>query len=381
MTRNRRFIVLLCGAVMLAVLAGASLTASAQSETTQAPGPKFEENQAGPIAEGTQTRTRAQERLLKQEPTQTQAGELIRERIRERIRVARDVSQDDQAAMQANLGALVRAGVTDPALETVFPGYGKARPISVPTMLRLQTRLATMGQDGLPTEPVLAKVQEALMKGVSDSGLARVCERAENHVRAAKQIMTRAQADGAAPAGEALRERQMIREMAQQMWRGTDPDEIEALRLRTRDRLRAKGGSVADLVAATETATRLREEGVDAKRAMRVAGEALQAGYGAPELRKFQYMLVYRHRENREVHGLVDDFEHCLRTGMDSAHMYQYMMQHHWMGPADVQGPGVSQPIDDQGRGAGAPGIGAEIGSGTGLESGTDGDLKGDGNK
>ena len=360
MTSNRRFMVLLSGAVMLALLAGASLTASAQTDTTKAAGPKFEENQNGPNAEGTKTQTREQARLLNQEPTKTQAGELVRERIRERIRVARDLSEEQKTAMQANLRVLVRAGVTDSDLEVVFPGYGKSRPISAPTMLRLQYRLAAMAQEGLPVEPVMAKVQEALMKGVPDSGMVRAGERAEKHVRAAKGILTRTRAReyGVEPAADSLRERQMIRQMSQQMWRGTDSEDIEALRLRLRERVNARGGSAEDLVAASETATRLREEGVDAKRAMRVAGEALQLGYGAPELRKFQYMLVYRHRENRAVHGLVDDFEHCLGAGMDAAHMYQYMMQHGWMGPADVQGPGASQPIDDQGRGIGSPGVG-----------------------
>ena len=156
MIGNRRFTVLLSGAVMLALLAGASLTASAQTDTTKAAGPKFEENQNGPNAEGTKTQTRERERLLNQEPTKTQAGELVRERIRERIRVARDLSEEQKTAMQANLRALVRAGVTDSDLEVVFPGYGKSRPISAPTMLRLQYRLAAMAQEGLPVEPVNA---------------------------------------------------------------------------------------------------------------------------------------------------------------------------------------------------------------------------------
>ena len=226
-------------------------------------------------------------------------------------------------------------------------------------------------QDGLPAEPVLAKLQEARMKGVADPGLAQVAERVEKHVREAKRIMTQAKADGVQPPADPRRERQMVREMAQQMWRGTAPEDVDALRTRSRDRLRSRACTMEDLVATSETATRLREEGIEARRAMRVAGEALQRGYGAEEMRKLQYMLVYRHREGRGAEGLVDDFEHCLGAGMDAAHMYRYMMQNGWMGPGDVQGPGGSRPIDDQGRGRGAPAGGTGgPGSGSGLGTG-----------
>ena len=312
MTRNRSLKALLSGSLALAVLAGAAWPAAAEAP--------------------------------------------LRERIQERIRSARDLGDGERTEMQTNLEACIRAGVSDPGLETVFPRTGKARQISTPTMLRLQARVRAMAQEGLPVEPVLAKVQEALMKGVADPGLGQVSERVETNVRAAKRIVTQARADGIRPPADAPRERQMIRELAQQMWRGTSAQDVDALRSRARERLRTRACTTEDLVATVETATRLREEGVDARRAMRVAGEALQQGYGAEEMRKLQYMMVYRHREGRSVQGLVDDFEHCLGSGMDSAHMYQYMMQHGWMGPGDVQGPGGSRPIDDQGRGRGAPG-------------------------
>ena len=185
------------------------------------------------------------------------------------------------------------------------------------------------------------------MKGVADPGLAQVAARVEQHVREAKRITTQAKVDGIQPPADPRRERQMVREMAQQMWRGTSPEDVDALRTRARERLRTRTCTLEDLVATSETATRLREEGIEPTRAMRVAGEALRRGYGAEEMLKLQYMMVYRHREGRGAKGLVDDFEHCLGAGMDAAHMYRYMMQNGWMGPGDVQGPGGSRPIDD----------------------------------
>ncbi len=340
MTSHRSLKTLLSGALALAVLAGAAWTASAQDGT------------------GTKDQTR------------------IHERIQDRIRTSQSLNDAERAQMQANLEACLGAGVTDPALEAVFPGKGKARQISTQTMLQLQTRVRAMAQEGLPVEPVLAKVQEARMKGVTDAGLAQVGERVEKHVREAKRIMTQAKADGGESPADARQERRMVREMAQQMWRGTSPEDIDALRTQARVRLRSRDCTMEDVVAASETATRLREEGVDARRAMHVAGEALRRGYGAEELRRFQYMMVYRHRENRAVKGLVDDFEHCLSSGMDAAHMYRHMMQNGWMGPGDVQGPGGSRPIDDQGRGSGAPGGGA---GGPGAGYGAGGPAAGEG--
>jgi hypothetical protein len=362
MTANRCFKVLLSGALVLAVLAGVSLRASAQNGTATSPGPKWEENQQGPMAVGDQdqTRDRTRDQMRDQTPVQ------IRGLIQDRIRNSQNLTVAERVTMEANLEACLRSGVTDPELETVFPGSGKARQISTQTMLQLQTRLRAMAQEGMPVEPVLAKVREAQMKGVPDAGLAQVCERVGQHVREAKRIMTQAKADGIQPAPDARRERQMIREMAQQMWRGTAPEDMDALRTRARDRLRTRTCTMEDLIATSETATRLREEGVEARRAIRITSEALQQGYGAQEMRRLQYMMIYRHREGRAVKGLVDDFEHCLGAGMDSGHMYQYMMQHGWMGPGDVQGPGGSRPIDDQGRGLGTPGGGTGKGPGTG---------------
>jgi hypothetical protein len=359
---------MLSGVLALAVLAGAAWTASAQDGAAAGPGPGVEANRQGPNPDGDrdQVRDRDQDRTRPHDPPATGSYE----RVRDRIRSSQSLSDAERSQLLSNLEALERAGVTDSGLETVFPG-GKGRQLSTQTMLQLQARLREMAQEGLPVELVLAKVREAFMKGVADAGLAQVAERIEQHVREAKRIMTQARKDGVQPPADPRRERQMIREMAQQMWRGTAPEDVDALRARARERQRTRVCTMEDLVATAETATRLREEGIEARRAMRVAGEALQRGYGAEEMRKLQYMLVYRHREGRGAKGLVDDFEHCLSAGMDAAHMYRYMMQNGWMGPGDMQGPGGSRPIDDQGRGRGAPGGGTGgPGSGSGLGTG-----------
>jgi hypothetical protein len=366
MTANRSSMALLSWTLALALIAGVARVASARNGSAEASGSVLEENARVALAAGDQDR--AQDRTLDQ----------TRERIQERIRTAQDLSAGERASMEANLGACLRAGVTDAELETVFPGSTRGKSISTRTMLELQARVRALAQDGLPVEPVLAKVREAQMKGVPEAGLAQVGERVEKQVREAKRIVAQAKADGIQPASDARHERQQIRELAQQMWRGTSPEDVDELRARMHERARSRSCSVEDLVAASETATRLREEGVEARRAMRVTGEALRRGYGAGEMRRLQYMMVYRHREGRAIKGLADDFEHCLDAGMDSGRMYQFMMQHGWMGPGDVQGPGGSSPIDDQGRGRGTPG-GGPGGRGTGSSGPGDGNQIGAG--
>ena len=114
MTRNRSFKVLLSGALALAVLAGAAWTASAQDKAPQ-----------------------------------DQTQERIHERIQDRIRTSQSLNDGERTQMQANLEACVRARVTGPGLETVFPG-DKARQLSTQTMLQLQARVRAMAQEGLP---------------------------------------------------------------------------------------------------------------------------------------------------------------------------------------------------------------------------------------
>lgn len=320
---------------------------------------------------------------------QDRTQDQVRDRIHDRIQTASNLTPEERAVMQKNLEACYRAGAAGSTLPAVFPGEPGGAQLSTRTMLRLQDRVMAAAQEGLPVDAVLAKIQEARTKGVPEANLERVCERMESHVREARRIMTQAKADGIKPAPNPGRERLMIKELAQHMWRGTSVADMDELRTRTRERSHDRTCTLEDLAVASETATRLREEGVEARRAVRITGDALAKGYGADELRRLQYMMVYRHREHRDVDGLMDDFEHCLATGMNSAHMYQYMMQHGWMGPGDMHGPGGSHPIDDQGHGPGHMGDGSggdmsgdghHMGDGMGGSGGADTDGGGSGN-
>lgn len=361
MKTTRGFQTAMSGMLALALLAFGPWAARAQNEDPNSSGPKWEDNQQGPDDGGDQDRTREQ----------------IRERIRQRIDAAPDLTEAGRAEMRANLDACINLGVSDASLGAIFPGDPGRREISTQTMLQMQKQVRVTAESGLPVEPMLAKVQEGRTKGAPDPALEQACQRMENNVRAADRIMAQARQDGVKPAKDPGQERQMIREMAQQMWRGTSPGEMDQLCERARERLRDHECSMDDLVAASETATRLREEGVERRRAMQVSGEALRQGYTAAQIRQLQYMMIYRHQNGRSIDALVDDFEYCLGAGMDASHMYQHMMQNGWMGPGDMQGPGGSRPIDDQGHGPGS-GSGGHHGDDPG---GSDGGMGGSGHR
>ena len=213
----------------------------------------------------------------------------------------------------------------------------------------LQDRVMATGRDGLPVEPMLAKIQEGRTKGVPAPALERACDRMDGCLRAADRIMTRSREHGLEPAHDPTQQRRMHREMAMQMWRGMDEEGYGHLEEQARLRLRDGSCGITDLVSAGETATRLREEGVDRGRATRVTGEALRHGYRSTDMAQMQYIVMHRHRTDGSMDRFMGDMEYCLGTGMQVEQMYEYMMQHGWMGPGHMSGPWGAQHMDNMG--------------------------------
>jgi hypothetical protein len=141
----------------------------------------------------------------------------------------------------------------------------------------------------------------------------------------------------------------MHQEMAMQMWRGMSEEGYGQLERHAQMRLRDGSCGIADLVSAGETATRLQEEGVASGRAVSVTGQALRHGYRANEMMQLQYMVINRQRTGGTMDGFMGDMEYCLGSGMQMGQMYEYMMQHGWMGPGHMSGPWGSQHMDNMG--------------------------------
>lgn len=296
----------------------------------------------------------------------------VRNRLHARIDEASELTADERTAMRANADACLQLGMSESTLDALFPGEEKQRHVSAQTMLRLQERAMKTAREGLPVEPVAAKIQEGLTKGVPGPRLEQACIRVEDNVRTANRVMKRAVQDGFEPTKDQTQSRHMHTEMARQMWRGMNEEGYEQLRERARKILRNGQCGIEDLVSAGELATRLMESGIQRQRATRFAGDALQQGYRTRELRQLQLVVAARHQSGEPMNGFMGDMEHCVGTGMRAGEMYNYMMRHGWMGPGDMYGPGGYQPMDHKGHG-GQEGQGGDGGHGHGGDKGGSG--------
>jgi hypothetical protein len=297
----------------------------------------------------------------------------IRNRLHDRINASAGLSAEERAAMHANADACVDLDIPEADLDALFPGEENRHRISAQTMLRLQNRVMTAAREGLPVEPVVAKIQEGRTKGVPDALLEKACVRMENNVRTAHQIMKRAVDEGFVPPGDQTQTRHMNTEMAQQMWRGMNEEGYEQLRERARVRARDGQCGVEDLVSAGELTTRLMEAGVNRERATRFSGDALQKGYRAQEMRQLELVVAARAQRGEPMNGFMGDMEHCVGAGMQAGEMFNYMMRHGWMGPGDMYGPGGYQPTDSKGLGGHQGQGGGHGGHGGGSDDGSGG--------
>jgi len=311
--------------------------------------------------------------------TRDQLRDQARDQLRDRIDAAQQLTAEQRTQMRENLEACLRLGLSEQEIGPLFPEGGEGREMSGDAMLRIQNRVRTAAQEGLPVGLMVAKVNEGRTKGVADPVLERVCERVENNLRAAHAVMERAR-EMTQRREDPEQERRMEREMAQQMWRGMHEGDYDGLLERARKRLRDGSCNVEDVVSAGEIAARLQGQGVGRDRALEVSGEAIEKGYRSREMRYLQFMVTARHRNGADD-DFVGDLEYCLGMGMGLEQMYQHMMQHGWMGPGEMWSPGGYHPIDDTGHGPGHDGMmdGGHHGDGSGGMGGggSDGGRKG----
>jgi hypothetical protein len=298
--------------------------------------------------------------------------EQLRQRLHSEIDAAGHLSMQEKQTMHANLDACNQMNMPVPMLQAVFPGSSH-RQMSGEAMIGLQNRVMAAGRDGLPVEPMLAKIQEGRTKGVPASGLDHACDRMDGYLRAADRIMTQSRQHGLQPSEDPAHQRRLHQEMAMQMWRGMSEDAYGHLGQQAHLRLRDGSCGIADLVWAGEVATRLQEEGVAAGRAVRVTGEAVRRGYRVNEMMQLQYMVMNRQRTGGTIDAFMGDMEYCLGSGMQVGQMYEYMMQHGWMGPGHMGGPWGAQHMDNVG------GPGHHGGDGTGDHGHDDGGTGGGG--
>ena len=205
-----------------------------------------------------------------------------------------------------------------------------------------------MHREGLPVDLVIEKFKEGSLKGASGPRLDGALERVESQVRTMSQWMHRLQQDGVADPENATVREQLRRGMTLDLWRGSEEADLEQLRTRAQKRLRDGSCSLTDVAAALETTTQVRECGVDATRARNMAGDALEHGYTAREIRQLGWMVMAAHTNGQNGEDVVDNFERGLQRQEQFQEMVQQMMRSGWMGPADGQrGQSGHRPVDD----------------------------------
>jgi hypothetical protein len=291
-----------------------------------------------PVQEQTQVRSQAQ--------IGDASGDLLRERTREQIRERIDHEPGLQDAERARLREHLRAcdelGLDDAAVAAMFD---TSRPLR--EQMRSQERVLALARDELPVEPLVEKLQEGRRKGAREEALEQVCARMEENVRTAHRVLEQARQAGVDPGGPDV-ERQLTRGLAMDMWRGLHEGDLQQLHDRAQQRLRDHSCTTVDLAAAAETATQLREAGVDRQRAVGLAGEALQRGYTAREVREISWMVMTAHMHGEPPEDLVDRLERGLHRHEQMQDMMQSMWSYGWMGPADEHGGhGGHSPVDD----------------------------------
>ncbi len=325
---------------------------------------------AGPVLaadDGDQAQVRARKEA--QVTTQDPQGDVLRHRIRQRIQDETGLQEQERERLRSHLGECDRLGLNDAAVKAMF-----SEKVQLKSQIQTQERVLAMAREGLPVEPAVQKLQEALAKGAPQQVRERVCEQVEAQVRTAHQYMKQAREAGVKP-GDASAERKRVREMASYMWRGLKEGDMDQLRKRAQQRLRDGSCTTEDLTAAAETATRLGEIGVKHERAVKLAGEALQNGYTVREMKQLAWAVMAARTHGGSSDKVIDTLERGIRNQHQFSQMMKEMQQQGWMGPADQ--PGGHSPMDNSGgsgyggrqQDSGAGGMGDPDGSGGGSGS------------
>jgi hypothetical protein len=278
--------------------------------------------------DGAQVRARDETRNTAQDPQ----GDVLRQRIRDRIEKEDGLQAQEREQLRKHLGDCETLGLDDATVSALFD---EKEPLQ--KQMRTQERLLAMAREGLPVEPVAQKLQEGRRKGASDEALDKVCARMEENVRAAHQYMEKAKEAGVTP-GDRDAERRRTAEMAKHMFNGLGQGDMDQLQERARIRLRDGSCTTEELSAAAEATVKLRAMGIERDRACKVAGDALQYGYNAREMRQFGWMVMTAKAHGGPQNDVLDTLERGIRNQHQLAEMVREMYQHGWMGPADEHG-------------------------------------------
>jgi hypothetical protein len=271
----------------------------------------------------------------------------LHERIQSRIQESPALDAGQREKMERNLERCLHLGMRDYQVEGLFPMPGEHGRMDPAQLLDMQERVLASADSGLPAGLLADKIREGRMKGVAPDVLAGVMQRLETHMSVAHREMGLAVAEGVTPTGNEKAERHLQRGLALDMWRGLHEEDLEQIREHASQRAMHMSCSTIDLAAAAETATELIEQGIEPARARDMVGMGLDQGYSAQEMRQIGQMAMNSTKHGAPPEETLRWMEHQMHNGAQTDEMMRQMMQHGWLGPRDMYGPGGCSPVDD----------------------------------
>ena len=278
--------------------------------------------------------------------TQTQMRQNMQTRYMERVNQYDSLNDQDRDRMRQHLKECIDYQIPEDQMETLFP-EGR-HGASMHSQMQLQETVLDLAREGMPTDLPCRKWEEGMMKGAPETAVANAAMRMGEYTRYAHQYMNQARQDGIEGVDDPQVERQLQRGIAMNMWRGLNEDELGQLRDHARQRLRDGSCDLIDLSAASETATELKEMGMDSQQAVGLCGEALQQGYRGQEMRQIGHMFMAAHMNNADDENLYDAMHMRIQQHEQLAQMMDYMQEQGWMGPEQMgHDYGGCSPVDD----------------------------------
>lgn len=265
-----------------------------------------------------------------------------------------------RATMLRNLRGFIDAGLDPDRLVGLFPAEGEPH-LPAAEALRAQVVVETALADGLPPELILLKIQEGCRKRVAPTRIADAATRMGEALRAADSFLA-----GAAKAGLTGGERPesgWVHSVALNVWGGIAATDLSALQRKAL--ARDGGGTMEDLVAASDCAASLLTAGATSREAVEIAGEALGKGLSPAQMREMSALVLaaYLRAPAGDVLLAVRD---KLGQGASAREIADHLLQAGWLGPADVPGVGPAGPS----AGPGSPGYPGGVGSDTRMGTG-----------
>ena len=271
------------------------------------------------------------------------------ERLMERIENDPNLDSGQRERMRKNLRKCEELGLSSGELNSLFPDGNTS--YSAETRLKIQAQVMTLAHEGRPVDLICDKMDEGQMKGASEPAMVRAAEQMGENLRYAHRYLEDAKNDGISGMDDPSQERQLERGVALNRWRGLNDGEFDQLKERARDRARDGSCELTDLCAAAESATELREMGVDSERAMNLCGEALQQGYKAREMRQLAWMVGEAKQQGGDGSELCDELQQRVRERQQLGEMVREMRGEGWMGSewsgGGEAGHGGHSPVDD----------------------------------